>query len=220
MNTVKERPILFSGPMVRAILDGKKSQTRRVVKPQPIPFGESSPFTQQCIKEHVGKPWMPVGGVFQDKWKKPYGEVGGLLWVRETFTIVPSTAYARSDGIHQIVNPSDRDNAAVFKEGFDRSRGGIRWKSPLFMPRWASRITLEVTHLRVERLQDISEEDAKAEGVEVREDRSYSHAEHGIPYTPFRTSYSSLWESINGPGSWDLNPFVWVIEFKRVEGKR
>ena len=150
----KERPIIFSGPMIRAILEGRKTQTRRIVKPN-------------CLSK-----------------LSPYGRTGDRLWVRETWGHNPEgPGYVyRSDG------------------DFDMKFHGDRWRPSIHMPRWASRITLEVTGVRVERLQDINEEDALAEGVE--------HA------------FRSLWESINGPGSWDANPWVWVVEFRRVsDGK-
>lgn len=93
------------------------------------------------------------------------------------------------------------------------------WRPSIHMPRWASRITLEIESVRVERLHEITEEDAKAEGVTLGEDRSWAHREAGLEYKPHVIAFSSLWQSINGKGSWDANPWVWVIQFKRMEAK-
>ena len=132
-----------------------------------------------------------------------YGTVGNQLWIKETFCIP------------EIVNgyPHYSYRADICKEEQDLFKP---WKPSIFMPRAASRITLEITGIRIERLQDISEDDAQAEGVVLGEDRSYSHAEHSLHYTPYRTAYSALWERINGPGSWAKNPLCWVISFKKI----
>ena len=170
-----ERPILFSAPMVRAILAGTKTQTRRVVKLKPD-YMETFlrlPNKVACC---------------------PYGQPGGRLWVRETFEDCESA-------LHSCV---------LYRA--DGGTPGTKWTPSIHMPRWASRITLEITGMRVERLQDISEADAMAEGVhysllekiQAGQDRWARHA------------YKKLWESIHGPGSWDLNPWVWVVEFKGV----
>ena len=218
----KERPILFSGPMVRAILEGRKTQTRRIIKPQPPSYLQ--PPNREFRPIHGTDLWgaFAVAGSAaavrsQDTIKCPYGKPGDRLWVRETWGHNPEgPGYVyRSDG------------------DFDMKFHGDRWRPSIHMPRWASRITLEVTGVRVERLRDISEEDALAEGVErgngrwMVGDESYQrdiygfwvpgrHERHNAPSHAFR----SLWESINGPGSWDANPFVWVVEFRRVsDGK-
>ena len=139
--------------------------------------------------------------------------------MRETFAIVPRTAYARSAGVQQTLRPDDEfdHDAAVYRAGWDRSNGGFRWRPSIHMPRWASRITLEIVSVRAERLQDISEADALAEGVEIDESGHATRAD-GIAVGGARTAYAELWESINGPGSWAANPWVWVVEFRRVEG--
>lgn len=202
---VKERPILFSGEMVRAILAGTKTQTRRVVKPRP------QMVTQHRATQWEGDPAVLLGLLGQAGRKCPYGQTGDRLWVREAFAIVPRTAYAHSEGVQQTLRPDDPYNhdAAIYREGWTRSRGGFRWRPSIHMPRWASRITLEVTGVRVERLQEISDEDSLAEGI-------YPTSTGLYPGSP-RAAYSRLWESINGPGSWDANPWVWCVEFKRVE---
>ena len=164
-----ERPILFSAPMVRAILDRTKTQTRRVVKLKPD-YMETFlrlPNKVACC---------------------PYGQPGGRLWVRETFEDCESA-------LHSCV---------LYRA--DGGTPGTKWTPSIHMPRWASRITLEITGVRVERLQDISEEDAISEGTP-------------FPCGGWVGGYQKLWESIHGPGSWDLNPWVWVVEFKRVTPK-
>lgn len=200
---MKERPILFSAPMVKALLAWNKSQTRRMVKPQPdfvCTDGTPARFTDvDRIRGRLGMTMLC-----------PYGQPGDRLWVKETFAIVPRTAYRRSDGVQQTLRPNDDHDAAIYRAGWDRSNGGFRWRPSIHMPRWASRITLKITGVRVERVQEISEADAVAEGVEpllVPPDGG------SAPYTE---GYRKLWEQINGPESWDANPFVWVVAFKRV----
>lgn len=173
--TTKERPILFSGEMVRAILDGRKTQTRRVMKHQ---NGAHLAF-QKC----------------------PHGNPGDCLWVRESFRLsVP--AHEGQTG-YPIYRANFKDDPIL----------GI-WKPSIHMPRWASRITLEITGVRVERVRDISEEDAKAEGWPRDQEL----------FPTVNTSYKAnlwferLWDSINAERGfgWDVNPWVWVLEFKRV----
>jgi hypothetical protein len=134
------------------------------------------------------------------RWKK-----GDVLWVKETHAMVALTP-TRNGPVYQADGPCD-----LVK----------KWRPSIFMPRWASRITLEITGVRVERLQDINEYDAEAEGViETDEHRRMAQAnqfsDRSLNYTPSVVAYRELWESINGPGSWALNPWVWVLEFKRV----
>ena len=151
----------------------------------------------------------------------PYGQPGDRLWVRETHAFVPRTAFAMSDGVQQTLRPDDDHVAAIYRAAWERSRGGIVWRPSIHMPRWASRITLEITCVRVERLQDVSDDDAIAEGVGqvVREKlpKIQQWGEYDIIEVDAVAEYRALWESINGPGSWRANPWVWVIEFKRVE---
>lgn len=192
---MKERPILFSSSMVRAILDGSKTQTRRVVKQDREGLLDCEPH--------------PAWDAFWQCVACPYGKPGDRLWVRETFAIVPRTAYARSDGVQQTLRPDDDHDAAIYRAGWDRSNGGFRWRPSIHMPRWASRILLEIADVRVERLQDISEADAKAEGA-------HNHKYNGLDLA-YARAYSDLWESINGPDSWAANPWVWVVEFRRIE---
>ena len=199
MGAIRERPILFSSPMIRAIIAGHKSMTRRVVKPQPIWVGDPSvPFKT---------PDADPKGII----RCPYGQPGDRLWVREAhrfdMTEGGLTITYRADGAVLRV----QDNAEQIAE---RSLG--KWRPPMFMPRWASRITLEVTGVRVERLQDINASDAKKEGVsvsiydETERERIGSWTELHI------FAFYEIWESINGKKyPWDSNPWVWVIEFTK-----
>lgn len=193
--------------MVRAILDGRKTQTRRVLKPQP---------RHRAIRSSEDDQWYDADCVNAGVLLRcPYGQPGERLWARETWAHVPVTAYRCSEGVQQTANPNDPDMAAVYAAGWDHSRPG-RWRPSIYMPRWASRLTLEITAVRAERLQDISEVDAAAEGVEVEDygeempDGTGSHDYTCIP------NYRRLWESINGLGSWAKNPWVWVMEFRRI----
>jgi hypothetical protein len=202
---MKYRPVLFSGPMVRALLAGTKTQTRRVVKPQPIFYGENSPFARAINPEIIGKPWMPVGGVYQDRWPCKYGSIGDRLWVRETWRCFGGREYEYQKHQGSIRYRADAEPVeAICNE----------WRPSIFMPRWACRIELEITLIRVERLNEISEEDAIKEGAVQWWLESERLPVHGLAKNCFRL----LWESINGNGSWDLNPWVWVIEFKKLEG--
>lgn len=197
---------------IRAFLDGRKTQTRRVAIKSSQPHNlQVTDFDSIESKIEIEN---EVSGMRH--WKQcPYGMPSRRLWVREAFAIVPRTAYAQSNGVQQALRADDpyEHDAAIYREGWTRSNGGFRWRSPILMPRWASRITLEITGVRVERLQDISEADALAEGAEL-----------GCPIghlptyleAPYAYHFAQLFESINGKGSWDANPWVWVIEFKAV----
>lgn len=203
-----DRPMLFSAPMVLAILSGRKTQTRRLVK-RPA----------ECPGDYILKPEALVApdAVW---WQHPEFDrvgrsqesryrVGDRLWVRENFTIVPATAYRMSEGVQQTVNPGDPDEAAIYAAGWDRSIP--KWKPCIHMPRWASRITLDVVDVRVERLNDCSEADAIAEGTQ---EPALARIV-GAGWSE-RDMYARLWEHINGAGSWAENPWVWVYTFARV----
>jgi hypothetical protein len=215
---MKERPILFSAPMVRALLDGTKTQTRRVVKPRP-----DWAMGKRCMLQ----PHELAGEVNQGEYSNcPYGQPGDRLWVRETWCgeIDGHTSQLiynedgntykclyRADGHHVVLDDGD-GFTKTNKDGSEASP----WKPSIHMPRWASRITLEITAVRVERLQDISKADAQAEGIVPDGDGGWHLADTRHYMDDPISSYASLWEYINGPGSWDLNPWVWVIEFKKV----
>lgn len=203
---MRERPILFSAPMVRAILAGTKTQTRRVVMGAPEDWAPMQPqvFAPTLIDRHGDEQPGPdaygAGNEEGDCWIRcPYGQPGDLLWVREAW---------RAFAAFNSRPPRDITSGPVWHEAQDQvpfhptAYGKLR--PSIHMPRWASRITMEITGVRVERLQDISEADAVAEGVFTD------------PACPAYDAYRSLWESIHGPGSWDANPWVWVIEFQRV----
>jgi hypothetical protein len=189
---VKERPILFSAPMVRALLAGTKTQTRRELAPDLFVSGGGAVVRMVSVG--------PATTGIQEV-RCPYG--GSRLWVRETWA-APHTY----DHLPPRLIPQDaRIHYAATEE-----RGGLLWRPSIHMPRWASRITLEVTGVRVERLQDISIADAMAEGV-VETNANLRGLE---PCMEWRYAYEDLWRQINGPDSWDANPWVWVIEFRRT----
>ena len=197
---MKERPILFRGPMVRAILEGRKTMTRRVVadKHMPLVFAAALPALHESC---------------------PYGQPGDRLWVRESFQPLfadgienhwetnwktgkgYAISYPATDGIQEFVDADDNISSAC--------------KPSIPMPRWASRILLEITAIRVERLQDISEADARAEGAPLE----LGELERLIlgAKAKYRSGFVRLWQSINGEQSWHENPWVWVVEFKRVQ---
>lgn len=184
---MKERPILFSGSMVRAILDGRKTQTRRVVT-------NARPYT--ATDNGIDILWA-TGSL-----RCPYGQPGDRLWVRETWCLRPEGYGYRADN-----NPDNNP---------------LKWGPSIHMPRWASRITLEVTGVRVERVQDISEEDARAEGIRATRLSHGSVVYHTDSYpTPniygsAQERFVNLWHSINTPRGypWESNPWVWVVAFK------
>jgi hypothetical protein len=197
-----ERPILFSAPMVRAILDGKKTQTRRAVKPQPT-AKNFCPTTGTLIRpQHRMTPDLLI------EWESPFGQPGDRLWVRETFS--------EFDTLNGMVcwYKAESDDPDYWHN--------VTWRPSIHMPRRLSRITLEITGIRVERLQEISEADAIAEGLyqETMPGTAaalWRYAPGSDWYSHPVQCYRALWEYINGPGSWDVNPWVWVIEFKRVK---
>lgn len=197
---VKERPILFSEPMVRALLAGTKTQTRRIWKmPRGLEWYTSGALRGMetgDIHDPLGPWWGHVSEV-----RCPHGRPDDRLWVREAWR-----ACAEADA----VPPRDMDAAfRVWCEAdAPHQPGAGKYRPPMFMPRWASRITLEITEVRVERLQDISEADAKAEGASMP-DGTQTPPE----WWSYRQEYAHLWDRINGTGSWDENPWVWVVEF-------
>lgn len=225
---MKERPILFSAPMVRAILEGRKTMTRR------------------AVKNTIAESWLGVGDpgngfspefvALPENHLCPYGQPGDRLWVRETWRVGAwdsdygriAVDYAASPELgktpwldvpdddvfvrlwEQSTDDAMKANLPLDEEGsyhWEPGKAPTRWRPSIFMPRWASRITLEIKNVRVERLNEISDDDAMAEGVE----------HFWSTPRPAVANFWRLWESINGPGSWDANPWVWVIEFKREE---
>lgn len=236
----KERPILMNAPMVRATLAGTKTQTRRICKSQPYSNGfawDGNDF--QCHNDYLPPSAMLMDcrrGRFDyttsdhEGWASecPYGQPGDRLWVREAWMPDPprdgSWPHVAFDGckphdMELIPEQYRTPKHCLYRaDGHEKLTG---WTPSIHMRRWASRITLEITGVRVERLQDISEADCIAEGIEPRADgwAWYTGTDRDWTYTTQpRTSYRSLWESINGHESWYDNPWVWVVEFKRLEG--
>ena len=221
---MKEHPILFNGPMVRALLADRKTQTRRIA---PITDLNIKPYGDDAVTwgVHFSRPVKGSigsysGGKFSVEQAQciiasmfnPFGRPGDRLWVREAF------AYSVIDP-EGLSPEDDPENYDIIYRATDHPAGGwsdgegnsiqAPWKPSIHMPRWASRITLEIVSVRVERLQDISEADAIAEGV--------NHSLH-LPGGRFANeNYAHLWWQINGDGSWESNPWVWVVEFKRIE---
>ena len=197
---MKERPIIFNAEMVKAILEGRKTQARRVMKPQPDKrvnhFGVARGFG---FKEPL---WLGLEGEGMDSlimgdWvKSPYGNVGDRLWVRETYHIDSPAISMPIEKETAIINyKADSSNE-------DLRCCNLKWKPSIFMPRWASRISLEITDIRVERVQEISEGDAEKEGLKL--------LQGGI-----RVEFENLWNSIHKKQNcWEDNPFVWCISFK------
>lgn len=208
---MKERPIIFSAPMVRAILAGTKTQTRRV-------FNDKAKW--HFIEGHG------------DLSVCPYGQPGDRLFVRESARCISRGSNGLSGEQQKPVVCVEY--AAGGTECFDsfgdwfpatglkKGTSNPRWASSTQVPRWASRITLEITGVRVERLQDISETDAQAEGTTPIPDPCdhvrLACADIGCSGPqPHRLGFRELWRDINGPDSWEANPWVWVLEFKRVD---
>ena len=215
---MKEKPMIFSVPMVRAILEGRKSQTRRIINPDtwnPASSEFSGRFRLGAYSDKIGLQayfeHLDTGNWFGTKC--PYGQPGDRLWVKENFSWY-GCEYDQSE----VAYKADTDYPPPCFP---------KWKSSRYMPRWASRITLEITGIRVERLQDISGQDAIAEGIDRiggntsccpwRNYRISEASEMPLHCSTPTRSYMTLWELLNGPGSWDKNPWVWVIEFSRVD---
>ena len=220
---MKERPILFNGEMVRAILDGRKTQTRRLVSPAWPNHFEDPYFAKGC--------WFVCDNRPPDVLKSyglrfPYGAVGDQLWVRETWfpgytygSEYPAVGYAADHMmlIGDKARPVRHVSSGMYGTPNDKGDGavpaGAKFKPSVHMPRWASRIDLTITDIRVQRLQDITEDDARAEGV-VSDDI----AKVGVPCFSARAKFAKLWDTINGVrASWDDNPCVWAISFKRTK---
>lgn len=201
------RPILFSAPMVRAILEGRKTQTRRPVKGEALKWLAPAMFKPEFVADPENR-------------LCPYGNPGGLLWVRETW----AQPYRRTNTNSGVIYRADGPEYLSIAERKYGWGAEAQWRPSIHMPRRASRITLEITGVRVERLLDISEADAQAEGVQLLnaigpdqrlsgDDRARTQLTH-----PFTIAFASLWDDVyadRGAG-WSANPWVWIVEFRRL----
>lgn len=235
---MRETKIHFTGHSVRGIIDGSKTQTRRIIKPK-----------NGGVIVGVGGPGIAMERISDSEFStvvSPYGQAGDLLYVREAWQYADWT----DDGYPWIGYQADRatrlvdhdiseewserltdiwsDLSAVENYGIDNKAADRRWRQSIHMPRWASRINLEIVGVRVELLHDISEEDAKAEGIfQIGEWDCFGESrplwwfektdERSCGMQTAASAYACLWEKINGPGSWNANPWVWAISFKRVQ---
>ncbi len=209
INNTKERPIIFSGDSIRAILENRKTQTRRIIKTTAdiLSLPEILPATIEAFK----KAWLETS---------PY-QIGGILWVRETWQDYCPTWNGSwcGCGSQEMIQKTHKLVYRASDDSLVDGRKPLKWKSPIFMPRWASRITLEITNVRVERVQDISEEDAKAEGSSVYEwrgDPDQGENRGWVDIGDYQKAFRDIWDSIHGLGAWDRNDWVWAITFKRA----
>ena len=234
-----ERGMIFNSEMVRAILDGRKTQTRRIVKPQP----------EISSKDNLSGVWLdkPLNGLLLPKIQDiaihcPFGMSGDWIWVRETWATLGNEDGCCVDWEDNLCKGDERSAARIYRASCEQRPGDYglwsipddaywkphtkdhkfegAWRPSIHMPRWASRILLEITEVRVERLNSIHDVDAMREGIQNL--TTCSHADFGIPGVvnaqhPVR-AFQLLWESIYGAESWKANPWVWGIEFKRIEG--
>ncbi|HCB1225691.1 TPA: hypothetical protein MYN71_002911 [Klebsiella variicola subsp. variicola] len=212
MTKITERGMIFNAEMVRAILDGRKTQTRRPIK------WKQTRFTEIGEREDGSKwPWREDAEHAFDFWHPcPFGSVGDRIWVRETFQ-GPLFDFDLMDSYCKDSTPFEKSEFCVYKadgvpapEFYDADDElHCCWRPSIHMPRWASRILLEITGVRVERLKSISDRDALREGCSTADMKSGDCV---------ADVFARLWASIYGSDSWNANPWVWVIEFKRVEG--
>lgn len=201
---IREKGLIFNSEMVRAILDGRKTQTRRPIK------WKQTRFTEIGEREDGSKwPWSEDAEHACDFWHPcPFGAVGDRIWVREAFRV-----HSRATDVATLIYKASERNSwteqtrRVPVAVCNKPATPEKWTPSLHMPRWASRILLEITGVRVERLRSMSQDDARAEGVIA----ASGPMEAGL-------AFRELWDSIYGEESWKANPWVWVIEFKRVEG--
>ena len=245
-----ERPILFSAEMVLAILKGDKTQTRRKAPIRELNIlqhpGDMLTWSVSFLKAIKGTLTSHSGGKFSDLQARsiiasqfnPYGRPGDLLWVRETFCAHWGAPPHDAPQSYRIVTgdelplikqengdlyqPVPSDIMAIWYGAQGDKPFHMAWRPSIHMPRWASRITLRITDVRVERLQDISEDDAVAEGVALERyvpvsDSAGTHSSGEAEPTDPVEEYRNLWNHINAPGAWGANPWVWVIEFEKVK---
>ncbi|ELY2035097.1 hypothetical protein [Enterobacter cloacae complex sp. zbq_9] len=219
-----ERGLIFNGEMVRAILDGRKTQTRRIIKDCTVGRDSISKFIQ-IEKKFIGCYPEDVPELIRECC--PYGVPGDRIWVRETFQ-GPLFDFEQMEAYQEDSSKFKKPEFCVYKadgkpapEFFDADDNlHCGWRPSIHMPRWASRITLEITGVRVEQLKSISEEEARSEGVARLREGFWKHYQPGWTQHQLsaRGSFATLWDSIYGSGEWDRNPWVWVVEFNRIEG--
>lgn len=215
---MKERGMIFNGEMVRAILDGRKTQTRRPIK------WKQTRFTEIGEREDGRRwPWSEDAEHACDFWHPcPFGAVGDRIWVRETFCPLDDTQYGGEKWVDYRATPKFEASHPAGWDCAPNDAEPLKWRPSIHMPRWASRILLEITNVGVQRLQDISSGDAVREGICQLPasgrycislgDQYFGGASHSA-----KEVYSWLWSSIYGEESWKANPWVWVITFRRVE---
>ncbi|MDX7490213.1 hypothetical protein [Serratia marcescens] len=247
---MKERPVIFNGEMVRALLDGRKTQTRRVMKVQPKPsetrlgdFWFSSKKLESMVHVSDFTPGnSPIADchLFFQEHCCPFGQVGDRLWVRETFATLGNEDGCAIDWDENLVKGGGQEAARIYRASCEQKSGNYglwsipdiadwkphtwnvqyegSWVPSIHMPRWASRILLEITAVRVEQLKDISQPDAIAEGGPPSHPSIDAVSrDYGFPDFS-RSWFAQTWQHIYGEESWNANPWVWVIEFKRVGG--
>ncbi|EAQ6281926.1 hypothetical protein EXP44_05300 [Salmonella enterica subsp. enterica serovar Weltevreden] len=247
---MKERGMIFNREMVRSIIDGRKTQTRRImaIQPEHSELGLRRVIDSKNGRDNGKYFWSQSGACGLKMRSKmfgcPYGEVGDRIWVRETWSDVnldgaPAVAYRADDEVYDLMEDEslldeggsfNYQDPRVCKYQFAAWHSDLisgiegNWRPSIHMPRWASRITLDITDVRVERLNGISETDAEAEGIDMEalfdsQDCYDCIADHNMTGRPTaKGAFKYLWESIYGEEGWKSNPWVWVIEFKRVEG--
>ena len=218
---VKERPILFSAQMVRALLDGRKTQTRRVIKPAPEVFDHQVPIRPE---PRGGGKWIfmaysdrPSYQFATSDRKCPYGVPGDRLWVRETWRTLRRFDSHKPRNVPAGTMRAYEADAPYIGDCRSAPAGRMgKLRPSIFLPRWASRITLAITDVRVQRLQEISEADARAEGVPYNHACFHDSIQSSIENTAIR-NYAVLWDRLNAKRGygWDVNPWVWAISFKR-----
>lgn len=209
--------------MVRAILDGAKTQTRRIIGPQPD--GDTAGMVLCDDGEHWMNYVLPMDPAdvratdLSTGWKCPYGAKNDTLWVRETHAFIWPGDHSVPERECNVEYRADTDGESLPGDWPEDMRGDPErplWRPSIHMPRWASRLTLRVENVRVERLQDISEDEAKAEGIKPS-DKPGFYETPARDYAKPRVAFQRLWESINGAGSWEANPWVWVVEFTKLD---
>ncbi|MCQ8604239.1 hypothetical protein [Klebsiella pneumoniae] len=229
---MKERGMIFNGEMVRAILDGRKTQTRRPIK------WKQTRFTEIGEREDGSKwPWSEDAEHACDFWHPcPFGAVGDRIWVREAYSFPASLDDVSPTGVGEMAvatgyrkpwAPTFYESTGTFSDGWKgfetppKVSDAGKLRPSIHMPRWASRILLEITDVRVERLNAISEEDARAEGIIDGGCLNCGEPEPcgcANPEPDATDAFAYLWQSIYGQENWNANPWVWVISFERVEG--